>query len=55
MRARAGGRLYTDVIGTQEFIRPEEGEVDTSPTRRVGLITEYPPDGRAVLHRCVRR
>jgi hypothetical protein len=52
MRAKAGGRLYTDVIRVQEFIQPE-GEVEYKLyAPGVGLITEYPPDGRAVLHRC---
>ncbi len=55
MRARAGGKLYTNVIRTQEFIQPE-GEVEYKLyAPGVGLITEYPPDGRAVLHHCVPR
>lgn len=52
MRAKAGGRLYTDVIRVQEFIQPE-GEVEYKLyAPGVGMITEYPPDGRAELHRC---
>ena len=55
MRARIRGRLYTDVIRTQEFIQPE-GEVEYKLyAPGVGLITEYPPDGRATLHHCVAR
>ncbi len=55
MRARVRGKLYTDVIRTQEFIQPE-GEVEYKLyAPGVGLITEYPPDGRAVLHHCVPR
>jgi hypothetical protein len=55
MRARAGGKLYTNVIRTQEFIQPE-GEVEYKLyAPGVGVITEYPPDGRAVLQHCVPR
>ena len=55
LRARAGGKLYTNVIRVQEFIQPE-GEIEYKLyAPGVGLITEYPPDGRAVLHRCVPR
>ena len=55
LRVRAGGKLYTDVIRTQEFIQPE-GEVEYKLyAPGVGLITEYAPDGRAVLHHCVPR
>jgi hypothetical protein len=55
LRAKVRGRLYTDVIRVQEFIQPE-GEVEYKLyAPGVGLITEYPPDGRVVLHRCVRR
>ena len=55
MRARAGGKLYTNVIRTQEFTQPE-GEVEYKLyAPGVGVITEYPPDGRAVLHHCVPR
>jgi hypothetical protein len=55
MRARVRGRLYTNVIRTQEFIQPE-GEVEYKLyAPGVGLITEYPPDGRALLHRCIPR
>jgi hypothetical protein len=52
MRAKAGGRLHRDVIRVQEFIQPE-GEVEYKLyAPGVGLITEYPPDGRSVLRRC---
>ncbi len=55
LRARAGGRLHTNVIRVQEFIQPE-GEIEYKLyAPGVGLITEYPPDGRTVLHRCVPR
>jgi hypothetical protein len=54
MRALARGRLYTDVIRTQEFTQPE-GEVEYKLyAPGVGVITEYPPDGRALLHHCSR-
>jgi hypothetical protein len=53
LRARAGGKLYTGVIRVSEFTQPE-GEVEYKLyAPGVGVITEYPPDGRAVLHRCV--
>jgi hypothetical protein len=52
MRAKAGGRLHRGVIRVQEFIQPE-GEVEYKLyAPGVGLITEYPPDGRSVLRRC---
>jgi hypothetical protein len=52
MRARVGGRLYTDVIRVQEFIQPE-GEVEYKLyARGTGLIVEYPPDARVELSRC---
>ncbi len=55
LRAKAGGKLYTDVIRTSEFTQPE-GEVEYKLyAPGVGVITEYPPDGRAVLHHCVPR
>ena len=55
LRARAGGKLYTNVIRVQEFIQPE-GEIEYKLyAPGVGLITEYPPDGRTVLHHCVAR
>lgn len=55
LRVRAGGRLYTNVIRTQEFIQPEGEEEYKLYAPGVGLITEYPPDGRAVLHHCSLR
>ena len=49
LRARVGGRLYTGVIRVQEFIQPE-GDVEYKLyAPGVGVITEYPPEGRAVL------
>ena len=52
LRVKVRGKLYTDVIRTQEFIQPE-GEVEYKLyAPGVGLITEYAPDGRAVLHHC---
>jgi hypothetical protein len=52
MRARAAGRLHHDVIRTQEFTQPE-GEVEYKLyAPGVGVITEYAPDGRAVLRGC---
>ena len=51
-RVRRGGRLYTDVIRVQEFIQPE-GDVEYKLyAPGTGLIAEFPPDGRVVLHRC---
>jgi hypothetical protein len=52
MRAKVGGRVYHDVIRVQEFIQPE-GDVEYKLyAPGVGVIAEYPPDGRVVLHRC---
>ncbi len=52
MRVKVGGRLYRDVIRVQEFIQPE-GDVEYKLyAPGVGLITEYPPDGRSALRRC---
>jgi hypothetical protein len=54
LRARAGGKLYTGVIRVSEFTQPE-GEIEYKLyAPGVGLITEYPPDGRSVLHHCTR-
>jgi hypothetical protein len=54
MRAKAGGKLYTGVIRVSEFIQPE-GEVEYKLyAPGVGVITEYAPDSRAVLHHCSR-
>jgi hypothetical protein len=51
-RVKRGGRLFTDVIRVQEFIQPE-GDVEYKLyAPGIGLIAEYPPDGRVVLHRC---
>lgn len=55
LRAKIRGKRYTDVIRVQEFIQPE-GEVEYKLyAPGVGVITEYPPEGRVVLHRCVPR
>ena len=55
LRARAGGRLHTGVIRVSEFTQPE-GEIEYKLyAPGVGVITEYAPDGRAVLHHCVLR
>lgn len=52
MRTRAAGRTFTGVIRIQEFIQPE-GEVEYKLyAPGVGLIVEYPPDGRIVIARC---
>ena len=52
MRARVAGRLFTGVIRIQEFIQPE-GEVEYKLyAPGVGLIVEYPPDGRSALAGC---
>ena len=53
MRAKASGRLHTGVIRIQEFIQPE-GEIEYKLyAPGVGKITEYAPDGRAVLRGCL--
>lgn len=52
MRARAAGRTFTGVIRIQEFIQPE-GEVEYKLyAPDVGLLVEYPPDGRTALTGC---
>jgi len=52
MRARVGGRVFTGVIRIQEFIQPE-GEVEYKLyAPGIGLIVEYPPDGRSALVGC---
>jgi hypothetical protein len=52
LRARAGGKFYTGVIRVSEFTQPD-GEVEYKLyAPGVGVITEYPPDGRTVLHHC---
>jgi len=52
MRARAAGRLHHGVIRVQEFTQPE-GDIEYKLyAPGVGVITEYSPDGRAVLKRC---
>jgi len=52
LRVKLGGRLYTGVIRIEEFIQPE-GEVEQKLyAPGVGLVVEYPPDGRAALVGC---
>jgi hypothetical protein len=52
MRARAGGRDFTGVIRIQEFVQPE-GEVEYKLyAPAVGVILEYPPDGRIAFAGC---
>jgi hypothetical protein len=52
MRARAARRTFTGVIRIQEFIQPE-GEIEYKLyAPEVGLIVEYPPDGRIALSGC---
>jgi hypothetical protein len=52
LRARVNGRLLTDIIRIQEFIQPE-GEVEHKLyAPGVGLVVEYPPDGRTALVSC---
>jgi hypothetical protein len=52
LRARVNGRLLTDIIRIQEFIQPE-GEIEHKLyAPGVGLIVEYPPDGRSALVGC---
>jgi hypothetical protein len=52
LRVRVNRRLLTDVIRIQEFIQPE-GEVEYKLyAPGVGLVVEYPPDGRSALVSC---
>ena len=52
LRARAGGRLHTGVIRVSEFTQPE-GEVEYKLyAPGVGVILEYPSDGRIALRGC---
>jgi len=52
LRARTAGRTFTGVIRVQEFIQPE-GEIEYKLyAPGVGLIVEYPPDGRTALVGC---
>lgn len=52
MRARIGGRDFTDVIRIQEFVQPE-GEVEYKLyAPGAGVIVEYPPDARIVFAGC---
>jgi hypothetical protein len=51
LRMKIGRRLYTDVIRVSEFIQPEGDFEQKLYARGVGLIAEYPPDGRVVLRR----
>ncbi|HTE60297.1 MAG TPA: hypothetical protein VK631_08085 [Solirubrobacteraceae bacterium] len=52
LRARVNGRLLTDIIRIQEFIQPQ-GEVEHKLyAPGVGLVVEYPPDGRTALVSC---
>jgi hypothetical protein len=52
LRVRVNRRLLTDVLRIQEFIQPE-GEVEYKLyAPGVGLVVEYPPDGRSALVSC---
>jgi hypothetical protein len=52
MRARVGGRDFTDVIRVQEFVQPE-GEVEYKLyAPGAGVIVEYPPDARIAFAGC---
>ncbi|MDQ5834611.1 MAG: hypothetical protein M3550_16405 [Actinomycetota bacterium] len=52
LRAKANGKLYTDVIRVSEFIQPE-GEIEFKLyAPGVGLVTEYDPEGRAEFAGC---
>ena len=52
MRARAAGRDFTGVIRIEEFIQPE-GEIKYKLyAPGVGVIVEYPPDGRIAFAGC---
>jgi hypothetical protein len=52
LRVKIGRRLHTDVIRVSEFIQPEGDFEQKLYARGVGLIAEYPPDGRLVLRGC---
>jgi hypothetical protein len=52
LRVGIRGVVYTDAIRIQEFIQPE-GEVEYKVyAPGVGLVVEYPPDGRIALVGC---
>jgi hypothetical protein len=52
LRERVAGQLLTDIIRIQEFIQPE-GEIEHKLyAPGVGLVVEYPPDGRTALVSC---
>jgi hypothetical protein len=52
LRARERGRDFTAVIRIQEFVQPE-GEVEYKLyAPGVGVIVEYPPDGRIAFAGC---
>jgi hypothetical protein len=52
LRAKANGKLYTDVIRVSEFIQPE-GETEYKLyAPGVGIVTEYEPDGHAEFAGC---
>jgi hypothetical protein len=52
MRARAAGRTFTGVIRIQEFTQPD-GEIEYKLyAPGVGVIVEYPPDGRIAFAGC---
>ena len=52
MRSLVDGRMFHDVIRVQEFVQPE-GEVEYKLyAPGIGLIVEYPPDGRSALVGC---
>jgi hypothetical protein len=52
LRVRANGTLHLDAIRIEEFIQPE-GEVEYKIyAPGVGLVVEYPPDGRMRFAGC---
>jgi hypothetical protein len=52
MRSLVDGRMFGDVIRIQEFTQPE-GEVEYKLyAPGVGVIVEYPPDGRVAFTGC---
>ena len=54
MRARVRGRDFSAVIRVQEFVQPE-GEVEYKLyAPGIGVILEYPPDGRIAFAGCRR-
>jgi hypothetical protein len=52
LRVRAAGTLHTGAIRIQEFIQPEGDVEHKIYAPGVGLVVEYPPEGRIALAHC---